>query len=150
MSIELDLDTDLQINSINQLDIKKAEGSTLEIKPDGLYASAPKGPNGAGGSGYNVTGDYDGIRIGRNDPFTNTTEAGRILAKPIVHRVFTATDSSGTNLINFRPDLDYVFPGDMFCVQNGTVYDYYIIKTVNGYEGKVGNSVTSAAFLGSW
>lgn len=151
--IELDLDNDLVINSSNKLSVKVSNepGNTLQINDDGIYASAPKGNDGSGGTGYEGTSTHDYVRVGYENPFTETKSDKRILCTNVVHRIFNAIiDSDNVTLNNFR-QVDCVLVGDFFRVlQSSGKYKYYIVtKTTETFNG-LNNSISSYQKLGEW
>lgn len=149
-TIKLDLSKDLCINDNNQLDMKisSKEGNSLEVRNNGLYSDGSKGDDGAdSGDGY-ADQSYGGVRIGYNMYGNTKTNDHRVTLTNIVHRVFNSNNQSGTELTNFRKEIDYVLPGDMFNY-DGKIY--LITKvTTTGYDGTEngpGNVVVSYAPL---
>ena len=52
-----------------------------------------------------------------------------------------------------QDSVDYVLPGDMFRVANGSLWNYYLVRAVTKPTGDPGNRVsttTPPVFLGSW
>lgn len=135
ITLKLNLAKDLYVNENNQLDVKisEKEGNTLEVRNNGLYADGSKGEDGAdSGDGYNDQ-SYGSIRIGYNMYGATKTEDHRVTLTNIVHRVFNSNNPSGTDLTNFRKEIDYVLPGDMFKYDDKI---YLITKvTTTGYDG---------------
>lgn len=153
--IGLDLDIDLRTDENDQLtiNISKAEGNTLEIKPgDGLYAPAPNGVDGSTGTGYPDTPIIrDGVRIGYIGPYTNNKASGRISLTNGIHRIYEASDHKGKVLLDFRPEIDTVLAGDMYRVKNDDdTYSYYLITWTTTTDTGLGNQVYSSILLGSW
>ena len=133
--IKLDLSKDLYVNDSNQLDIRisEKEGNTLEIRDNGLYSDGSKGEDGSdSGDGYDKQ-SYGGVRIGYNMYGSTETNDHRVTLTNIVHRVFNSNNPSGTDLTDFRKEIDYVLPGDMFKYEDKI---YLITKvTTTGYDG---------------
>ena len=150
--IELDLDNDLYVNDDNRLSVKIAEGSTLQIKGDGLYAFAPDGDDGSSGDGYPGTYNGDAIRLGYSNPFDDSKTPHRVVGGNIIHHVFTSDDSKGENLQNFRPEIDCVLIGDMFRVKNeNDTYTYYLVTSTSWAEDPTsGNYISDVVELGTW
>lgn len=144
-TLKLNLASDMGINTDkNAIAFKKSskEGNTLTFKEDGLYAEAEKGADGSGGTGYTHTGDYAGVRIGYESPYGMTTSDRRVLLTNVAHRVYTASNDDIYTLNGFRPEIDYVLPGDMVIFKN----EIYLITSVtttgaNGSYGGPGNKI---------
>lgn len=128
-------------------------GGTVTVTDEGLYAPAPKGPDGVGGTGY-TDGRSDNISIGYVSPYEVSKVPTRVNAHLVTHRTFTSTTADGSG-INTRGNItgeaatgDYVLPGDIYRVKNGDAYDYYLVLSTNGgADGKGNTTVRESAFL---
>ena len=156
----LDLANDMTCNTNGDVTIQLSsqEGNLFQIKEDGLYAKTAYDWNIRDGQ------KTEGITVGiASDYYPLTTNAsGRIALTGLVHRTFLSTgENVGEKLVGlngsdeFRSQLDYCLPGDIFRVKNDDdTYDYYLIiktdplKDDNGYA--YGNIVTDYAKLGTW
>lgn len=145
-TLKLNLASDIGVNTgTNAVAFKRSskDGNTLVFKEDGLYAEATKGADGSGGTGYTQVGDYAGVRIGYETPYGMTRSDKRVLLTNIAHRVYTASDGDIYTLNGFRPEIDYVLPGDMVIFKN----EIYLITSVtttgaNGSYGGPGNKIS--------
>lgn len=143
--LKLKLASDLGVNpETNAVAFKKSstEGNTLEFREDGLYAEATQGYDGSGGTGYTAKGDYSGARVGYAWPYGMEASDRRVLLTNVVHRVYTADDNNINSLQGFRPEIDYVLPGDMVIYKN----QIYLVTRVtqvgsSGAYGSPGNSI---------
>lgn len=148
--LKLKLASDIGVNSETnavEFNMSSKEGNTLVFNEDGLYADSSNGSDGSGGTGYITTGDYNGVRIGYAYPYGNKEADRRVVLKSIVHRVYTADDNDIYSLKGFRPEIDYVLPGDMVIYNN----KLYIVTQVttqgsDGTAGTPGNKI--ASFVG--
>lgn len=146
-TLKLKIASDMGINTVkNAIAFKKSsvEGNTLSFRDDGLYAEAKPGNDGSGGTGYTATGDYSGVRIGYASPYGNELSDKRVLLTNIAHRVYTASDDNINSLRDFRPEIDYILPGDMVIFKNAI----YIVTQVSqvgsdGRFGTPGNSIST-------
>lgn len=150
--IELDLSTDLTTDANGQLSIAVSakEGNTLIINQDGIYAPALPGADGSDGTGY-ADGAVEGVLTGFATPYSDKgTASHRMTLSNTIHRVFTALDDAGSELVGFRNDIDYVLAGDMYRVKDpdGDSYTYYLVTVVSN-DGP-GNEVGGSVRLGSW
>lgn len=150
MNIVLDLAKELEVNSDNELTIKKSSesGNTLQILDDGLYAEAKQGKDGSGGPGYGKQ-DQDGIRIGYAGPYNYNEAERRVCVTNVIHRFFESDTEDGRQLKNFRREIDYVLPGDMYSY-NGNIY-LVLSVSVAGKDNVnygPGNWVTSYVKIG--
>lgn len=154
IKIELDIDKDLCINPSDNsisINISTESGNTLQIKDDGLYAPAPKGPDGSGGTGYEGESFFDYVRVGYESPFTDTKLSKRVLCTNVVHRVFNATINDGVVTLNNFRNVDVVLVGDFFRVkQSNGKYKYYIVTKTSETANGLDNTVTSFKELGEW
>lgn len=150
--IELDLDSDLYVNDENRLSIKVAEGSTLEIRSNGLYAYAPDGDDGISGTGFDDMYTNECVRLGYANPFDDTESPRTVVLTNTVHHVFTSNDSSGKSLQGFRPEIDCVLIGDMYRVKNDdNTYTYYLVTSTSWTETPTaGNYISDSVELGTW
>lgn len=151
MKISLLTDRSLKINESNQLAVQVSSeaSNTLQVVEDGLYAEASPTSSGEG-RGYQNGLSKNGVTVGQLSPFSNTATGHRVNAPCLVHRIFTCTQSDGTD-INLRAGNntgDYVLPGDFFRVKNGSNYDYYLIlNTAGGGTGTGGSRVTESTLI---
>lgn len=148
--IGLDIDSSLYINSDNQLTVKIASGSTLQIKDDGLYAEATQGTDGTGGTGYDNQTNLDYVQIGYPHPFSYSQDSDYLVScVSVVHRLFDATiNGSNVTLKNFRK-VDCVLVGDMFRVSTSDgKYTYYLVTGTS--DESTSNRVTTYVTLGEW
>lgn len=145
--LKLNLDKDIHVNESNKVTLKKSdkEGNALEFRNNGLYVDGSKGEDGkASGNGYHDQ-SYKNVRIGFKSIYGNDlTTDHRVNLTNVVHRTFTANNGSGTDLQNFRKEIDFILPGDIFIYENKP----YLITTVtstgyNGDEWGAGNTVAS-------
>ena len=149
--ISLLTDSTLKVNESNQLciNISSDSGNTLQVVDDGLYAEAK--PNGSGeGTGYRNGHSTNGIYVGTLSPFSETATGHRVNAPCITHRIFTCTQTDGTDIDLRQGNAtgDYVLPGDFFRVLNGDNYDYYLIlNTAGGGTGEGGSYVTESTLV---
>lgn len=156
--IVLDLNKDLITHTeSNQLRLKRSpdSGNTLQIingssndSENGLYAEAKNGSDGSGGSGYG-TQVGEGVLVGYDGPYSTKTVDRRVSNTSYVHHVFESNNAAGTSLKNFRSDIDYVLPGDMY-IHEGKIY-LVISVTQNGKDGNYGtpgNAVSSSVQIG--
>lgn len=117
-------------------------GTTLEQRADGLYAPKQNGSSSNGYPDFYVSDNH--LRTGvmyATDRDSTHALTGRIVAPITVHRVFTCTQSDGSD-IDLRQvtdggvthNIDMILPGDMFRVldTSNNVYNYYLILTTNG------------------
>lgn len=123
--------------------------NALELRSNGLYVDGSKGEDGEStGSGYRDQ-SYKCVRIGYKSMYgSELVNDHRVLLTNIVHRTFHSNNGSGTDLQNFRNEIDYVLPGDIFIYNDKP----YIVTTVTGtgYDGSelgAGNTISSFAPL---
>lgn len=145
LNLASDMDVDTDTNAVVFKRSSK-DGNTLVFNEDGLYAEATKGADGSGGTGYTQEGDYPGVRIGYETPYGMTKSDKRVLLANVVHRVYTASDDDIYTLNGFRPEIDYVLPGDMVIFKNRI----YLITSVtttgaDGSHGSPGNKISELA-----
>ena len=156
--IVLDLNKDLTTYSeLNQLRLKRSSdtGNTLQVingstndSENGLYAETKDGIDGSGGTGYG-TQVGEGVLVGYDGPYLMKTVDRRVSNTSYVHHTFESNNAAGTSLKNFRSDIDYVLPGDMY-IHNGKIYLVTSV-TQNGKDGSFGtpgNSVSSSIQIG--
>ena len=154
-TIKLNLEKDIYVNDNNQVTIKKSnkEGNALELRSNGLYVDGSKGEDGEStGSGYRDQ-SYKCVRIGYKSMYgSELVNDHRVLLTNIVHRTFHSNNGSGTDLQNFRNEIDHVLPGDIFIYNDKP----YIVTTVTGtgYDGSelgAGNTISSfAPLINEW
>lgn len=145
--IELDLNTDLEINKNNELTVKVAPDSSLEIHDDGLYVKYHE----VSDQYKSYSGSYiseNGLLVGKVSPYDENVMEGRVSAPVTVHRIFDAVDKNGGG-IDIRSGIgDYVLPGDFYRVkENENEYSYYLVTSVSSSDNG-GNHVTSHVLLG--
>ena len=159
MILGISLNIDLQIID-NQIHIKRSttnvNNNAFEVRDDGIYMDDRIV---ADGEGF-VNQAAGIIRIGYFSPYdtpvSGFTEgaSGRVSANNVVHRVFTAKDSSGTTYENFR-EVDCFLPGDMLRVprENGQ-YEYRLITNTTATDRAtaycMNNEIKSYIVLGTW
>lgn len=153
VTVKINYNTSTFTMSSNALTVKAstASGNTLSITSSGLYAVAKKGTSGSGGTGY--SGKHAGAnRVdtgyrwpGQTKSSSATALEGRVYCELNVHRVFKCdkiTDGV-PHFTNFRSNLDYVMPGDLFIYNS----KYYVITDVtiktNGDVYLPGNAVSN-------
>jgi len=145
--LKLRLKNDLGVNpETNALAFKKSDlsGNTLTFKPNGLYAEAIDGEDGSDGSGYIGPSETPGMRVGYKTPYGNILSPRTVLMTNVIHRVYTSNNGNGTDLQNYRRDIDYILPGDFF-MYNGKPC---LVTTVTlyGNDGQIsspGNTVAT-------
>ena len=149
--IELDHTGELGLNAFNQLSVKTvgANDNTFSIEEDGLYVSARPGADGTGGTGYEGTYTDEGIRLGYQNPFNDNTAPRRFTLMHYVHRLYDSANDSGSSLVNFRSDVDYVLVGDMYRVnQNNGTWKYFLVTETQA-SGTT-TSIVNSVQLGVW
>lgn len=145
LNLASDMDVDTDTNAVVFKRSSK-DGNTLVFNEDGLYAEATKGADGSGGTGYTQEGDYAGVRIGYETPYGMTKSDKRVLLANIVHRVYTASDDDIYTLNGFRPEIDYVLPGDMVIFKNRIYLITEVTATgADGSHGSPGNKIAEIA-----
>ena len=118
-----------------QVQISQRSGNTLTVEDDGLYAQAVPGQPGSTGTGY--PDGYRSVQVGvkTGDTFPDSTDSAprRIVGPKILHRVYTATDTTGVTLTDLR-SVDILYPGDLYRVRNDLTecWDYYVITKTDG------------------
>lgn len=113
--LSLLINTELSFNEHNQVKILRNTDpdNAFKIEPDGIWLDASLI---ASGNGF-VDGGGAFLRIGFKTPFDYGTaskpypQPGRIVANNTVHRFYT-TNSQGT-IVDLRPNIDFVLPGDI-------------------------------------
>lgn len=137
LSIERNSNYELRVRR----SLKDGEATSLVVKPDGLYAEQKSG-TGSGGYPDNYRSD-NGIQVGITSTTSSTTYPRRVVAPDIVHRIFTCTQSDGSD-ISIRP-CDIILPGDMFRVLDteNNVYNYYVILKTNGTSVTMASTVVA-------
>lgn len=130
--IELDLDQDMCIDN-GKLNVKINPDNDLVLKSDGLYV-----PRGQGSTGTMYYSNDDCVEI------SNKT----VNVSSNIHRVFTALDDDGVFLSDYRDDIDYITPGDMYRVKKGNMYDWYLIVQTSAMTP--GNHIERKVLLGRW
>lgn len=120
--------------------------SSLEIHQDGLYARQQSG-SGSGGYPDNYRSEHirSGVMYATDTDLTHTL-SGRLVASPLVHRIFTCQQMDGSDISSYlrqvtdggtTHNLDMVLPGDMYRYLDNSdpsnpVYKYYLILQTNG------------------
>lgn len=149
MKIALNHNLSLEITAVpNKLRVRRSlkQPTSLEVKPDGLYAEQQSG-SGTGGFPDQYQSDNmirSGVMYASDRDVTHCLDK-RVAAFITAHRVFTCTQSDGSD-IDLRQstlggtthNIDMILPGDMYRVLDTTnnVYKYYLVLKTNG------NSVT--------
>lgn len=135
--IKFDITLGIDLHIIDhKIHVKRADSDTnaFELRENGIFMDDRIVAN---GTGFDRQAS-DIVRIGFYGPYDTPVQgysegAGkRISANNIVHRVFTAKDSTGTTLENFRA-VDSIIPGDMLRIpKEDGKYEYrIIIKTTS-------------------
>jgi hypothetical protein len=135
------LETDDTLNVL-KVDRSLKSGTALEIHSDGLYAPKQNGTSSGGYPDFYYSDNR--LRTGvmyATDVDNTHSLSGRVVAPVIVHRIFTCTQTDGSD-IDLRQvtdggvthNIDMILPGDMFRVLDSVnnVYNYYLILTTNG------------------
>lgn len=144
--IKLDLDNDICVNDANEVTLKKSnkEGNTLEFRANGLYVDGSKGADGKpGGSGYPMQNNQL-VRIGYKGIYGADEVPQRTVMTNIVHRTYTSNNANGTDLQNFRNEVDWVLPGDIFMYEGNPYLVTSVSSTgIDGSSWGAGNVVVS-------
>lgn len=164
ISFNISLGNDLRIID-HKIHVKRsteyANENAFEIRDNGIYLDDRIVANGEG-----FVNQQSGIiRIGFYSPYDTPASgyrsgaSGRVSANNIVHRVFTATDSSGTTYENFR-EVDSFIPGDMLRVPQGDGrYEYRLIVQTTSTDDRMqnpqhtygmNNEISDTVVLGTW
>lgn len=134
ITFQLDLSHALKYDENNKLSVNVSprSGNTLTIENDGLYAQANPGQPGSSGTGYPDGYRSDnGLISGIDSPYSYAPVARRIVASSIIHRIYTCSNTDGSD-IQIR-SVDRMYCGDMYRVKDTTHnnWNYYIILSVN-------------------
>jgi hypothetical protein len=137
IKFDISIGVDLQIID-HQINIKRSEEhpetNAFELRENGIFMDDRIVTSGTGFANQQA----DIVRIGFFGPYDTPVSGyrqgagGRISANCIVHRIFTAKDSTGTTIENFRA-IDSIIPGDMLRIpKEDGKYEYrLIIKTTS-------------------
>lgn len=159
ITLDISLGIDLYVVH-GHIDIKRSmehvANNAFEVHNDGIYMDDRIVADGEG-----FIDQKDGlIRIGYYSPYdtpiSGFTEGakGRVTANNVVHRVFTAKDSSGTTYENFR-EIDCFLPGDILRVpKEGGQYEYRLITSTTVTDRStqycMNNAIQNTVVLGTW
>lgn len=141
ITLGITLGYDLQIKD-HMICVKRseenAENNAFELHENGIFMDDRIVSNGTGFADQAA----DIIRIGYYGPYDTPNSGytaaatGRVSANCIVHRIFTAKDSTGTVLENFRP-VDSIIPGDMLRIPKGDGrYEYRLIISTTSTDDR--------------
>lgn len=132
--ISIKHDKSLEINSHGELRVRRSlkTGTSLEARPDGLYAQQKQG-SGSNGFPDNYR-SLNGIESGITSPSNSNPYSKRIVGPGTMHRIFTCEYDDGHDIVIRECDL--ILPGDMYRVLDSTnnVYNYYLILKTNGTQ----------------
>lgn len=155
--IQLDLTNDFKYdeNGVLSLNISSATNNSLTTKADGIYAIGSSSSNTQTKEIDNSLkrafseNDTFGMRIGYRTPFSAEKMPNQLTATLYLHRCFTANDENGQDLVNFRSNLDYVLPGDMY-IYNKAIYIVTSVTSTgsDGQHWSPGNKITSSSKIG--
>lgn len=164
ISFNISLGSDLHIID-HEIRAKRStadsDNNAFEIRDNGLYLD-----NRLVADGEGFVNQQSGIiRIGFYGPYDIPTSgfrenaSGRVSANNIIHRVYTAKDSSGTTFENFR-EVDSFIPGDMLRVPQGDgTYEYRLIIATTSTDDRtqnpqhtygMNNEISETVVLGTW
>ena len=157
-TINLNLDNSLIVSKFHDesdgsdhyrltVNISPDENNTVTIEDDGLYAP---GDPATVSSKLDIPQIHGGVRVGYRSQWDLNQDgknASRVSCNGIVHRTWTSTDTSGSNLTGKNPldtfrgitgaptdeqNIDVILPGDFIRVSNGDgTWNYYVITSVD-------------------